>query len=359
MNNLERYGAHERRFIEAGNYPDLHLARVISQSKGIYRLATMYGVYMAEISGRFRHEAMRTQDYPAVGDFVMCDREDARSGNVIIHRVLARESVFERKAAGTGCEMQVVATNIDYVFYCTSLNADFNQNRLERYLSAVWASGAVPIVVLTKTDLCPDVANALQKVSLIAPDVDIVTTSSTDSRSLKQLLPYLAPGVTASFVGSSGVGKSTLVNLLVKSDLLPTSDIRTDDKGRHTTTSRELIVLPQGGIVIDTPGMRELGVEGVDLSRSFSDIDALARQCHFRDCTHYIEPNCAVRAAIEDGALDKRRLDNYRKLQREALYDGLNAKQVETEKLNMMFNEVGGMKKIRKSIRANDKRKHS
>jgi len=163
--------------------------------------------------------------------------------------------------------------------------------------------------------------------------------------------------MTASFIGSSGVGKSTLINRLAGEDLLRTSGIRQDDRGRHTTTRRDLLVLPQGGIVIDTPGMRELGVESVDLSRSFSDIDDLSSQCRFRDCTHTAEPGCAILKALEAGTLEARRLESYRKLKREARYDGLSSKQIESEKLNGMFEGMGGMKKARKFIRQNDKRK--
>lgn len=357
MNQLIRYGAGKRCFAEAALYPGLFPARVVSQYKDLYKLVTEGGECLAEISGKFRYETAELSEYPAVGDFVMADRTEDGSGNAIIHRVLTRKSVFERAAAGTEHQTQVVAANVDTVFICMSLNNDYNLNRLERYLSVAWNSGATPVVVLTKADLCKDLPGVIAEISAAAPGTDVVVTSSYDQTSCNRLLSWLRQGMTASFIGSSGVGKSTLINKLAGEELLTTSEIRQDDKGRHTTTRRELLVLPQGGTVIDTPGMRELGVESVDLSRSFSDIDDLAGKCRFRDCTHTAEPGCAVRQAIEAGTLNSRRLESYQKLKREARYDGLSFRQIETEKLNAMFEDVGGMKKARKFIRQNDKRK--
>ncbi len=357
MNNLMQYGASQRFFAEATLYPGLFLARVVSQYKDLYKIAAGQGELWAEVSGRFRHEAATPSDYPAVGDFVMVDRDRGDEGNAVIHHVLTRKSSFERTAVGTGHQSQVVAANIDIVFICMSLNNDYNPSRLERYLSVAWSSGASPVVVLTKADLCGGLPALLAEVSAIAPGAEIVTTSSFDQASCDRLLAYLKPGVTASFIGSSGVGKSTLINRLAGEELLATSATRQDDKGRHTTTRRELLLLPQGGVVIDTPGMRELGVESADLSKSFADIDTLAARCRFRDCSHTTEPGCAIRQALEAGELDKRRLANYQKLKREAKYDGLSSRQIETEKLEAMFAEVGGMKKARSFIRAKDKRK--
>lgn len=355
MNQLIRYGASKRDFAEATLYPMLFLARVVSQYKGLYKLVTEGGECLAKISGKFRYEATGLSEYPAVGDFVMVDRIQGSSGNAIINRVLTRKSVFERTAVGDKHQAQVVAANIDTVFICMSLNNDYNLNRLERYLSVAWKSRATPVVVLTKADLCEDLPSVMTEISIVAPGTDVVVTSSLDRASCDKLLPWLQPGMTASFIGSSGVGKSTLINRLMGEELLTTSEIRQDDKGRHTTSRRELLILPQGGIVIDTPGMRELGVESVDLSKSFSDIDDLTSKCRFRDCSHSAEPGCAVRQALEEGTLDSRRLESYQKLQREAWYDGLSFKQVEAQKLNTMFESVGGIKKARKFIRQNNK----
>jgi ribosome biogenesis GTPase len=357
LNQLIRYGASERHLAEAVLYPMLFPAIVVSQYKDLYKLVTDVGECLAEISGKFRYEVTGLSEYPAVGDFVLVDRIQGNSGNAIIHRVLTRKSVFERTAVGDEHQTQVVAANIDTVFICMSLNNDYNLNRLERYLAVAWKSGATPVVVLTKADLCEDLPSVLIEISAVAPGTDVVATSSCDLASCDKLLPWLQPGMTASFIGSSGVGKSTLINRLMGEEILTTSEIRQDDKGRHTTTRRELRILPQGGIVIDTPGMRELGVESVDLSKSFADIDDLASKCRFRDCTHSAEPDCAVRQALEAGTLSLRRLESYQKLKREARYDGLSFKQVEAQKLNTMFENVGGMKKARKFIRQNNKRK--
>lgn len=357
MNQLIRYGAKERHFAEAVLYPQLRLARVVSQYKDLYKIVTEQGECLAEVSGKFRYEAERLSEFPAVGDFVMADRLEDISGNAIIHHVLRRKSVFERAAVGIDNQTQVIAANIDTVFICMSLNNDYNLSRLERYLSVAWSSGATPVAVLTKADLCEDLSARLAEIAAVAPGTEVVVTSGFDQVSCAKLLPWLQPGMTASFVGSSGVGKSTLINRLLGEEVLTTSQIRQDDKGRHTTTRRELLLLPQGGIVIDTPGMRELGAEAVDLSKSFSDIDALVEKCRFRDCTHTSEPGCAVRQALEEGRLEERRLQSYQKLKREASYDGLNSKQVEAQKLNTMFEGIGGMKNARKYIRQTDKRK--
>jgi ribosome biogenesis GTPase len=357
LNPLSRYGATAFYFAEAARWPELCLARVVSQYKDLYKIVTEGGESLAEVSGKFRYEAAELSQYPAVGDFVMADRAEDISGNAVIHRVLARKSAFERAAAGPGHQTQVVAANIDTVFICMSLNNDYNLSRLERYLSVAWSSRATPVVVLTKADLCDDLTAVLAQISAVAPGTDVLAVSSHDQASCDRLLAYLQPGMTASFIGSSGVGKSTLINRLAGEELLATSQIRRDDKGRHTTTRRDLLVLPKGGIVIDTPGMRELGVEAVDLSKSFSDIDDLINNCRFRDCTHTTEPGCAVRQALEAGTLDPRRLESYRKLKREARYDGFTFKQIESEKLGAMFEDVGGMKKARRYIRQNDKRR--
>lgn len=347
MNDLIRYGGSERFFAEAKQYPDMKMARVVSRYKGLYKIATEQSESLAEVSGKFRYEAMRLSDYPAVGDFVMVDLNDDQFGNAIIHKVLTRKSAFERVAVGVPDQTQLVAANIDIVFICMSLNGNYNLSRLERYLSVSWESRATPVVLLTKADLCADLQSVLTEISSVAIGVDVLATSSYDKDSCEKVLPYLKQGVTASFIGSSGVGKSTLINRLAGEALLETSVIRNDDKGRHTTSRRELLILPQGGIVIDTPGMRELGVDSVDLSKSFPDIDKLILQCRFDDCSHKTEPGCAVRKAIESGELDERRFENYQKLKREARYDGLSSRQIETEKINSMFKSFGGIKNAR------------
>lgn len=357
MNALIRYGADERRFTEAAAWPDSYLARVISQYPGMYDAVTERGVCRAQIAGRLLSGAADPTELPVVGDFVMLDRADDAHGEAIIERVLPRRSAFTRAAAGSAHAAQTVAVNIDVAFVCMALDANYSLRRLERYLSAAWGGGATPVVVLTKADLCGELAARLLEAEAAAPGADVLAVSSWDEASVARVRAYLPSGVTGAFLGSSGVGKSTLINALYGETLHATGETRADGKGRHTTTRRELLPLPGGGVVIDTPGMRELGVETVDLSKAFAEIDALAAECRFSDCTHTAEPGCAVRRAVEDGTLDAQRLESWRKLAREARYSTLNARMRENARKNDMFAHVGGMKNVRKYIRANDKRK--
>lgn len=271
--------------------------------------------------------------------------------------VLKRKSVFARKVAGEKEDLQVVAANIDTVFICMSLNNDFNLRRLERYLSIAWDSGALPVIVLTKSDLCMEIEERLSEVSSIAVGVDVHITTSVSDDGYQTLKGYLSNGQTVAFIGSSGVGKSTLINRLLGQNVLDTNEIRNDDKGRHTTTRRELIVLPESGVVIDTPGMRELGIISADLSTTFADIEKLAGECKFNDCSHTNEPKCAVKKAITDGTLSANRLESYRKLIKETKYEGLNSKMIEKEKLNNMFSEMGGMKNAKKFFKEQKNKK--
>ncbi|MDD3213318.1 MAG: ribosome small subunit-dependent GTPase A [Eubacteriales bacterium] len=339
---LTQYGADER--LISHRETGLSPARIISQQRNLYRIVTETEEATAEVSGRYRYTVPDPTGYPAVGDYVLVD--PITNGHTLIQQLLPRKSVFLRRAAGTGGGAQVVAANIDVVFLCMSLNQNFNLSRLERYLSVAWESGATPVVVLTKSDLCDNSAELLAQIAPIAIGAEMIVTSDRDPDTREKLLAYVKPGVTAAFVGSSGVGKSTLINLLLGEIKMRTSGIGLDDRGHHTTTHREMLPLPTGGVVIDTPGMRELGVEAVDLSRSFADIDELAAQCRFSDCSHTREPGCAVRRALETGALDERRYENYQKLRREARYDGLNARAREAEKINAMFGGKRAMKQV-------------
>ncbi|WP_338449777.1 ribosome small subunit-dependent GTPase A [Niallia oryzisoli] len=355
--NMKYLGLTEDLIQESKIYKDLFIGRVSSQYKNLYKVITENGEIAAEISGKLYYRVEELSEFPAVGDFVMVDRTDHSKGNGIIHHILTRKSVFARKVAGSKEDIQVVAANIDTVFICMSLNNDFNLRRLERYLSIAWDSGAIPVIVLTKSDLCKEIEVRLNEISSIAIGVEVLVTTTTSDEGYRSLKKYLPSCKTAAFIGSSGVGKSTLINCLLGQNILDTNGIREDDKGRHTTTRRELIMLPNGGVVIDTPGMRELGIINADLTKSFADIDELAFNCKFNYCTHKNEPNCAVQQAIKDDTLSIERLESYWKLKRETKYEGLNSKMIEKEKINEMFNGMGGMKNARKFIKEQNRKK--
>jgi len=354
---MQNLGLTERFLQESYQYENLFLGRISSQYKNIYKVITENGEITAQISGKFRHSVIEQSEYPAVGDFVMVDRLDNAQGDGIIHHVLTRKSTFARKVAGRKTDTQVVAANIDTLFICMSLNNDFNLRRLERYISVAWDSGAVPVIVLTKSDLCSDLDERLKEVESIAIGIEVLVTSSISEDGFEPLKSYLADGKTVAFIGSSGVGKSTLTNHLLGQSIIDTGGIRNDDKGRHTTTRRELFIVPGLGVVIDTPGMKELGIINADLSKSFADIDELATQCRFNDCTHTKEPKCAVQTAILDGILTPERFESYRKLKKETKYEGLNTRLVEKAKINNMFGGISEMKNARKYMKEKNKKK--
>ena len=304
----------------AAQYEELTPCRIILQEKGQYYIISSQGEQAAVVSGKYQFDAVSPSDYPAVGDYVMADLNDGNTA--VIHHLLPRFSSFLRKAAGTARQEQVAAANVDTLFLCMSLNNDFNLRRLERYLSVAWDSGSKPVIVLTKADLCENVSEKLSEVESVAFGVDILVTTAINTDGYEKLLSYVNPGQTVAFIGSSGVGKSTLINRLLGEDILATNGLRNDDKGSHTTTHRELIFLQSGAMVIDTPGMRELGMwdSAGGVEQTFSDIEELAKHCRFSNCTHQAEPGCAIRAALESGELSEERFNSYQKLMQENAY---------------------------------------
>lgn len=299
------------------------IGRVAVEHRNGYGVYTEEGEFSAEISGRFRHSAERDgpAGLPAVGDWVIL-RPTLAGERATIREVLPRSTQFTRKVAGRDCAPQIIAANVDGVFLVGALNGDFNLRRLERYLTLAWECGAQPVIVLNKADLCDDQAGERARAAAIAPDVPVHVVSAVSGVGVAELAGYFEGCRTMAFLGSSGVGKSTLINRLLGRELQSTEDVREDGKGRHTTTRRELFLRPGAGLVLDTPGMRELqlwaGAEGVETT--FAEVEDLASQCRFRDCRHENEPGCAVNDAVRAGALPAERLHSYRKLRGEIRY---------------------------------------
>jgi ribosome biogenesis GTPase len=318
---IERYGWSQGLQDDFQPHADQGLspARVTVQRRGAYTLITPQGEMTSHLSGRFAHEA-KEGEYPVTGDWVAVSVAPDKAA-ATIHAVLPRRNAFTRKAAGPGRPVaQVVAANIEVAFLVTSLNAERNARRIERYLATALESGAAPVVVLTKADLCADRAPALAEIEPLTQGVPVHVVSAISGEGIEGLRACFTPGQTAVLLGSSGVGKSSLVNALAGTERMATGGIREDDaRGRHTTTHRELVLLPDGRLVLDTPGMRELGLWDAEagVAEAFDDIEALAKTCRFSDCRHEAEPGCAVRGALEDGRLDGDRWRNWIKLQRE------------------------------------------
>lgn len=293
--------------------------RVFLQHNRALMLYTAAGELQAETTGRLRFHARGAEDLPAVGDWVAF-RRVSEEEKAKIHEILPRRSKFSRRAAGSETAEQIVAANVDTVFLVTGLDHDYNPRRVERYLIMAWESGAEPVVVLNKADLIEEVEERRREIESVAPGVPVLALSAKRGVGVEQLLPYVGRGRTVALMGSSGTGKSTITNRLLGAEVQRTQEVRVADaRGRHTTTHRELFVLPEGGIVLDTPGMRELQllVSERGLRETFEEIEETAALCRFTDCRHEGEPGCAVREALDEGRLDPERYRNYRKMQAE------------------------------------------
>lgn len=297
------------------NWSKYSLGRVIAQYRNLYKIIIEDGEINGVVSGKLQYEFFNKQDFPAVGDWVAV--QVIKNSDSIIHGVLLRKTIISRKVAGVKSDEQILATNVDKVFITMSLNHDFNLRRAERYINIGWDSGAIPMIILTKSDLYEDIDEKLAELEKVALGIEILSVSSITGNGVDKVRKFIGPRDTVVFIGSSGVGKSTLINKLLGEEIQLTKDIGENDKGRHTTTTRELFILPDGGIIIDTPGMRELQLSQGDIETTFSDIEDLVEKCYFHDCSHKTEPGCAIKEAIKNGELSENRFKSYEKLKKE------------------------------------------
>lgn len=323
-------------------------ARVTLELKGYCEVTGETGARLGECSGKFIHAAKAPADYPAIGDWVAVTPQPGDPTRVAIQAVLPRRTKFSRRAAGEEMLEQVVAANVDTVFLVSSLDGNHHLHRLERYLAAAYASGAQPVIVLNKADLPGEAGPLLREIAAIAPAVPVFVISAKTRRGLKALAPWLQPGQTIALLGSSGVGKSTIINRLLGGPVQAVQEVReADNKGRHTTTQRELLITPDGVIIIDTPGMREIQPweAGDSLAAVFADVAAVAARCKFRDCTHTVEPGCGVTAALANGSLEPARWQSYLRMLRATAHEVRRVDRPAAQQHKTL------MKKLTKSLR--------
>ncbi len=338
--------------LESGDGGDTVPARIAAEHRGAYEVWSRAGASPARLAGRLRRE-LEGRALPGVGDWVILAGAPRADEPVVIERVLERRTLFTRGAAGRAARVQVVAANVDLVFVVCGLDEDFNLRRLERYLARVGASGAEPVAILSKADLCADVADRVAELERRVGGVPVLVTSALGREGLEAVRARVPAGATVALVGSSGAGKSTLVNALLGEERLPTGPIRASDgRGRHVTTHRQLVLLPGGGLLLDTPGMRELALSDEDgLDLAFADLTALAARCRYRDCRHEAEPGCAVRAAVESGALDPEQVEHHQQLAREArafeLRHDPRRRRQEARRWNQLADELARLRRFK------------